>query len=85
MNPLAIVKGVATLIISAGVGTIVGNTVKHTTNSANLNLLNKVAVGVGAFALSSFIGDKVTSHLAEQVDETLEAFEEIKSELRTND
>lgn len=83
MNPLAIFKGAATLIISAGVGTIVGNTVKHTTDSANLNLINKVAVGVGTFALSGFIGDMVSRHTVEQVDEALETIEDVKTELRT--
>lgn len=85
MNPLAIFKGAATLIISAGVGTIVGNTVKHTTNSANLNLLNKVAVGVGAFALSGFIGEKVSQYTVDSVDSALETIEEMKSDPRTND
>lgn len=85
MNPLAITKGVVGLIVSMGVGTIVGNTIKASTNSADLNLLNKVGVGLGALAISGLVSSKVSQHTTDTIDNTLEQIEEVKSELRKKD
>jgi len=61
MNLLAIAKGALGLVISTGVGNIVGNAVKMTT-PAGQNTFNKVATNVGAFVLAAMIADKTVEY-----------------------
>lgn len=76
MKKLDILKGIAELAVSVGVGAIVGNTVKMTTPS-DIHTLKRIAISIGSFALSSMVGDRVSSYVSEQIDETAERVNKI--------
>lgn len=71
MKKLDIFKAAAELVVSVGVGTIIGNTIKLTT-PADIHLIKKICVGAGAFALSGMVGDLAANHVSQQIDETAE-------------
>lgn len=81
MNPLAIIKFVANLAISFGIGNIVGNVIKEN-SPTNVNLVRKIAIGIGGFFLSSMITDMVTKHADEYIDDTAEKMRKLKQSLK---
>lgn len=81
MNPLTVIKFVANLAISFGIGNIVGNVIK-TNSPTNVNLLRKIAIGIGSFFLSSMITDKVVKHSEEYIDDTAQKLRDLKKSLK---
>lgn len=71
MNPLAIGKLIAESLVGAGTGMIVGNLVKATTPTSTI-LVKKIAIGAGAFVLSSMVADLTTQYLSDQIDDVVE-------------
>lgn len=71
MNPLNLAKTAVEIIVSVGVGAIVGNTIKLST-PAGTHVLKRAAIGVGGFVLSSMISDKATKYTTDTIDETVE-------------
>lgn len=69
MNPLSLVKTVVEITVSVGVGAVVGNAVKAST-PAGIHVVKRVAIGVGAFVLSSMVGDMATKYATDTIDET---------------
>lgn len=74
MNPL---KLAADLVVSAGVGTIVGNAIKATT-PAHVTKGNKIMISIGGVVLSSMVGGKASEYAIEQIDLTVEQVKAIK-------
>lgn len=72
MTKLEMIKGAAGLVVSAGVGMIVGHAVKST-SPASMNFLKKVCVGVGTLVLSDMVATKATEHTEEKIDEAVES------------
>ena len=68
INILSVVKGVAELAISAGVGVVVGNLVKATT-PYDLNKFQKVMVGIGGYGVGAVLGDLSAKHISAQIDD----------------
>lgn len=71
MKKLDVLKSVTGLIVSAGAGAIVGNTVKMST-PADAKIINKICIGVGSVVLSSMVGDMAAKYTADTIDETAE-------------
>lgn len=69
MNPLSLVKTVVEITVSVGVGAVVGNAIKAST-PAKTHVVKRVAIGVGAFVLSSMVGDMATKYATDTIDET---------------
>ncbi len=69
MNPLGLVKAAADLIVSMGVGVVVGNVIK-TTTPATLNLAQKIGVGVGSFVLCHMFGDMAARYTTQTIFES---------------
>jgi len=65
---LDIIKSVATLIISTGVGAIVTNAVKSTTPD-DLKLYSKIFVVIGTVAASSAISDITADYSVKKIEE----------------
>lgn len=77
MNPLSIVKLVAELAVSAGVGSIVSQAAKAATPD-NAKLLKKISVGVGAFVLSNMVADQAVKYTSEKIDYGVDEFKKVK-------
>lgn len=77
MNITKIVKPAVTLIASVGVGVVVSNVVKSST-PVDVNLLNKVLIGAGSFALTTVIADAATKSINAQIDEISSAVSTVK-------
>jgi hypothetical protein len=71
MNKLIMVKGAVGLVITVGVGAIVGNAIKATTPS-NVKIITKICIGVSSLILSSMIGDFVSDYTEKQIDKGIE-------------
>lgn len=77
MNPLTIVTGVTTLIVSTGAGAIAGNAVKLTV-PATANLAMRLCMTVGGFALGGVVGDLASQRTNEAIVNTTEQVQELK-------
>ena len=76
-DALSLVKNVTTLVVSAGVGAVVGNAIKASTPE-DLKILQKISIGVGGFVLSGMVGSFASKYADEQIDTTVSQFTELK-------
>lgn len=76
-DALSLVKNVTCLIVSAGVGAVVGNAIKASTPE-ELKILQKISIGVGGFVLSGMVGNFASKYTDEQIDSTVSQFTELK-------
>ena len=67
MKKIEIVKTVGGLIVSIGVGAIVGNAIK-TTTPKDVGLLMKIFIWIGALFLGSLASDKASDYTEQQID-----------------
>lgn len=67
ISKLAILKGVAELSITAGVGVIVGNLVRATT-PVESSRITKILVTIGGYGLTGVLGDLSGKYVANQID-----------------
>lgn len=67
ISKLAILKGVAELAVTAGVGVIVGNLVRATTPLES-SRVTKILVTVGGYGLTGVLGDLSGKYVANQID-----------------
>ena len=81
MNPLTITKFVANLAISFGIGNVVGNVIKQH-SPTNVNLVRKIAIGIGGFFLSSMITNKVVKYAEEEIDDAVDKIGKLKKSLK---
>ncbi len=77
MNPLNLIKTVTELMVSVGVGSIVGNTIKNATPT-NAHIVKRISMGIGGFFLSSMVSSKVSKYATETIDETAEKIKSIR-------
>jgi hypothetical protein len=73
MNPIGIVKTVAGVASSVGVGAIVKNII-ITTTPENVTKLQKASIFIGSVVLSGMIGDMATKYVNTTIDNTVEQF-----------
>jgi hypothetical protein len=76
MNKLDFLKGGVELLTSIGVGSIVGNAIKMTTDP-NAGRLKKIAIGFGGFVLSSMTSELATKYTNEKIDDIAEKIQTI--------
>lgn len=76
INILGVVKGVAELAVSAGVGVVVGNLVRATT-PYDTSKVQKVMVGIGSYAVGGVLGDLSAKYISGQIDEYAARVQEI--------
>lgn len=74
-------KQIVTIVVSAGVGAIVGNAVKYTT-PPDMSFIKKLCVGAGTLVLGSMVSDKATEYTDRKIDETVE---EVKGMLQDSE
>lgn len=68
MNKLEILKGGAELLVSIGVGSIVGNAIKLTTDP-KAGRIKKIAITIGGFALSQMVSDMTCAYTTKHIDD----------------
>jgi len=76
MNKIEMVKGSIGMVVSLGVGTIITNIVK-TTSDSNANAFTKVCVMAGGFVLSTMAGKMAANHAEAQIDGIINQFKEV--------
>ena len=59
---IMMVKAIGEVVISIGVGTIIGNVIKATTPT-NIGIAKKICIGVGALALESMFANAVSTYV----------------------
>lgn len=73
MSKLGIFKGLAEFAVSAGTGAVVGNIVRATTPE-DLTRLQKITLGIGAYALGGVLGDLSAKYITSQIDDYVGKF-----------
>lgn len=73
MDKKEIIKTVGGIVVSVGVGGIVGNIVKATT-PASVGLIKKVCIGVGTVVLSNMATDKAVEYSTNKLDNIMKIF-----------
>lgn len=81
INVTKLAAGATKLVVSAGVGSIIGNAVKATTPEEGLSTLKKVSIGVGSFVLGSMVADQATKYTGQQIVDLVDTFEEIRQQV----
>ena len=78
MDKKEIIKTVGGIVVSVGVGGIVGNIVKATT-PASVGLIKKVCIGVGTVVLSNMATDKAVEYSTGKMDDIMKIFRSDKA------
>lgn len=81
MNKIKVLKAGSKFIGTIGVGMIVRNIVK-TTTPINMNIIQKVCIGVGGFALSGIIGDQAVDYIDKELDSAIKMVKESLDEIK---
>lgn len=82
MNKLDILKGGTELLVSMGVGAIVGNVIKMTADPEQ-GRIKKIATGLGGFVISSMITDKAVVYSNDRIDNIAETVRKLKRAAKT--
>lgn len=77
---LGTVKTITEFVVSAGAGAIVSHAIKGA-GKMPTSVIKRTTIGIGAFALSTFIGDITARHFTNQIDEAAEAVKTIRTEI----
>lgn len=81
MKKMDMVKKVGGIIVSIGVGAIVGNVIKCTT-PATMGTIKKVCVAVGSFVLCNMVADSAANYTEQTIDN---AVNEVKKMVKNGD
>lgn len=76
---LKTLKQVAVIVVTAGVGAIVGNAVKHVT-PVDTGFVKKTCIGAGSLVLAGMLSDKASDYTETMIDETVEDVKQFLSE-----
>lgn len=68
MNKVEIVKAISEVVVSFGVGSLVGNAIKLTTDP-EAGKFKKFAIGIGGFVLSNMISDSASKYTGDRIDQ----------------
>lgn len=63
-------KQIFGLVVTAGVGAIVGNIIKHT-SPPDMNLIKRACIGVGSLVLTGMVSDKAAEYANGEIDEVV--------------
>jgi uncharacterized membrane protein len=76
MKKIEIVKTVGGIIVSVGVGAIVGNVIKDTTPE-DVGKIKKMCIGLGSVVLTNMVGDKAVTYIEDKVDNAVKAIKKV--------
>lgn len=64
-------KQIAGVVLTIGMGAIIGNAVKFTTPTSGIGAIKKLCIGAGTLALSSMASDATTKYVESKIDDTV--------------
>lgn len=79
MTKMEVVKGISQIIVSVGVGCIVGHAVRFTTPS-DIGTIKKFCVAAGSGILGSMLSDKASEYTNAKIDEIVTAVKDLTKE-----
>lgn len=79
MKKLKLIKKVAGVVVSIGVGAIVNNVIKSTTPSTTSKVM-KICIMIGSFVLGGMISDKAVDHTEKMITKTAKDVKEALNE-----
>jgi hypothetical protein len=71
MTKFEMLKAAGEIVISVGVGAIVGNAVKATT-PIGVGLIKKACIGISALVLANLASDSATKYTEEKIDNAVD-------------
>lgn len=80
MNTLGILKVVAELAVSTGVGAIVSNASRAAVPE-NARLVKKVTIAIGTFILSNMVADQAVKYTNEKIENGIDEIKKAKASL----
>lgn len=80
MNKLEAIKNVAKVVVSIGVGAVVGNAVKCTTPEDTKGI-GKLVVTLGSLVIANMISDKSADYVEKKIDDTVEEVKDALAEV----
>jgi cytochrome bd-type quinol oxidase subunit 2 len=84
MKKMEMLKAGASLIVTVGVGAIVGNIVKGTTPAETKQIM-KICIGIGSFVMTCVAGDMAAKYTEDKIDETVKAVTDVFKGEDTNE
>ena len=84
MKRLEILKTGASLIVSVGVGAIVGNVIKTTTPADTKKIL-KICIDAGGLVLTGLAGDMAGKYTDKTIDDVVDAVKDVVKEDTTTE
>lgn len=75
MTKLEMVKAGTQIVVSTGVGIVVGNVVKASSPPGR-NVLKNICVGAAGLVLSDMVSDKACSHVETKIDDVANQLKE---------
>lgn len=84
MKKMDMIKTVGGIIVSVGVGAIIGNAIKCTTPS-NVGTIKRFCIGAGSLVLTSMIGDKAVQYTEDKICKAVQSIKNMveKGELES--
>lgn len=81
MNFIGIGKSITEIVVSAGAGAIVGNTIKMTmpAKQAGVFQLNRPLMAIGGLVLSNMVGDLAAKYATDSIDHAVEQIKTVKN------
>ena len=76
VSKIELLKTAAALVVSVGVGAIVGNAVKHTTPS-DVKQLAKACIKLGSFVLTGVVGDMAAKYTEDKIDSAVSTVKDL--------
>lgn len=84
MKKIELLKTGAEIVVSIGVGAIVGNAVIFTT-PLKVKAVQKACISVGSFVVSSMVSDKASDYVKDKIEDIKEAFKGNKDEINSEE
>lgn len=72
------VKMILGLVVTCGIGSIMGNIVRRTTPK-DIGILNKICITIGGLVLGSMVCDSAGKYVDNQIDEVVRDIRDVKS------
>lgn len=79
MTKIEMAKAAGEIVVSIGVGTIVGNAIKSTT-PIDMGPIKKVCVSIGAMILANLASDSTTEYLEKKIDDVVDKVKDAVSD-----
>jgi hypothetical protein len=80
MNFFGAAKLLTDLVVSAGVGSVVGNAIKASI-PLEAKIIQRISIGIGGFVLSGMVGDFASKYAREKLEEFVTQIKETKTSI----